>query len=127
MVRSSVSSEFNYTNSVMTYLLGDAGPSWRNYFGKSSSSCLPLTLSGGELSADVIIVNAKKPHFFAGGTTLRMVDLRTGTLKVGKTVSFEPGQVYSGGSLEIFNKFTSFVCPNPFFFFCSGSAWLHLG
>jgi len=86
-------SEFNYTNSVMTYLLGDAGPSWRNYF-------------------DVIIVNAKKPHFFAGGTTLRMVDLRTGTLKVGKTVSFEPGQVYSGGSLEIFNKFTNTTSPN---------------
>lgn len=56
--------------------------------------------------ADVIIVNAQKPRFFAEGTTLRMVDLRTGTLKVSKTTSFEPGQVYSGGSLEIFNKFT---------------------
>lgn len=89
-------SEFNYTNSVMTYLLGDANPeysSWRDYF-------------------DVIIVNAQKPRFFAEGTTLRMVDLRTGMLKVGKTTSFEPGQVYNGGSLEIFNRFTKTTSPN---------------
>ena len=34
-------SEFNYTNSVMTYLLGDANPeysSWRDYFG---TACPP--------------------------------------------------------------------------------------
>lgn len=105
----------------MTYLLQDADPaykSWRDYFGNKFDDlqiCLPVSLNALRTSTpDVIIVNAQKPRFFAGGTTLRMVDLRTGMLKVSKTTSFEPGQVYSGGSLEIFNKFTRMATNHGF-------------
>eukprot|EP01087_Luapelamoeba_hula_P008146 TRINITY_DN201_c0_g2_i1.p1 TRINITY_DN201_c0_g2~~TRINITY_DN201_c0_g2_i1.p1 ORF type:complete len:582 (-),score=105.90 TRINITY_DN201_c0_g2_i1:104-1849(-) len=84
-------SQYHYTNSVMSYLLNDLNPTeytdWKQYF-------------------NVIIVGAQKPSFFGSGNTLRKVDLDTGALKVSSiTVDrFEPGQVYNGGSLSLFNK-----------------------
>jgi len=83
---------------LRSYLLNDldpAYPDWKMYF-------------------DVIIVGAQKPGFFSGGNTLRKVDLTTGTLKVSSITSdrFEPGQVYNGGSLALFNKLVGTTSPN---------------
>jgi len=90
-------SQYHYTNHVMTYLLGGSNPnysSWRDYF-------------------DVIIVGAQKPSFFDKGNTLRQVNLSTGALKVTDvTKRFEKGQVYNGGSLEIFNHLAGVERPN---------------
>jgi hypothetical protein len=44
--------------------------------------------------------------FFGEGTTLREVILETGNLKIGTADSFLKGHVYSGGSLQMFEKFT---------------------
>lgn len=74
----------------MRYLLegeDEQFPTWRSYF-------------------DVVIVNARKPQFFAEGTTLREVNLETGHLKIGMTEKFEPGCVYEGGSIRLFEKYT---------------------
>lgn len=47
----------------------------------------------------------RKPLFFDEGTILRQVDVRTSSLKIGShTGPFEPGQVYSGGSCDVFTE-----------------------
>lgn len=47
---------------------------------------------------DYIVVDARKPLFFAEGTILRQVDDKTGALKIGHhTGALQSGQVYSGG------------------------------
>lgn len=54
-----------------------------------------------------MIVSANKPAFFKGGTQLREVDMRTGYLHIGKEPKeLLPGRVYSGGSIELFEKLT---------------------
>eukprot|EP01132_Coremiostelium_polycephalum_P005679 gene5679-7068_t len=84
-------SEFYYTNSVMSYLLegfNDKYKCWRDYF-------------------DVIIVGADKPRFFSEGTTIRQVDINTGNFLITQVKDrFEPGKVYHGGSLSLFQKLT---------------------
>ncbi len=82
-------SDYGYTDQIMKFLLDKdpAYPSWRDYW-------------------DVIIVSARKPTFFAEGTTLREVSIDSGNLKIGMTDHFEKGHVYSGGGLSIFEKFT---------------------
>ena len=53
--------------------------SWRSYF-------------------DYIVVDARKPLFFAEGTILRQVDEATGALKIGHHMGpLQSGKVYSGG------------------------------
>ncbi|XP_015010774.2 cytosolic purine 5'-nucleotidase isoform X2 [Drosophila erecta] len=88
-------SDYMYTNEIMTYLFDfphGATPDephrdWKTYF-------------------DVIVVDARKPLFFDEGTVLRQVDSKTGSLKIGTHVGpLQPGQVYSGGSCELFTKF----------------------
>ncbi|XP_017002428.2 cytosolic purine 5'-nucleotidase isoform X1 [Drosophila takahashii] len=88
-------SDYTYTNEIMTYLFDfphGATPEephrdWKSYF-------------------DVIVVDARKPLFFDEGTVLRMVDTKTGCLKIGTHIGpLQPGQVYSGGSCELFTKF----------------------
>ncbi|XP_032580110.1 cytosolic purine 5'-nucleotidase isoform X1 [Drosophila sechellia] len=88
-------SDYTYTNEIMTYLFDfphGATPDephrdWKTYF-------------------DVIVVDARKPLFFDEGTVLRQVDTKTGSLKIGTHVGpLQPGQVYSGGSCELFTKF----------------------
>ena len=50
---------------------------------------------------DHIIVDAKKPLFFAEGTMLREVDEETGSLKVGMfTGALQRGKVFSGGEAK---------------------------
>ncbi|CAM1317234.1 NT5C2 (predicted) [Pycnogonum litorale] len=87
-------SDFHYTNNVMSYLLdvpadnesGKAAKDWKSYF-------------------DFIVVDARKPLFFGEGTILRQVNTVTGALKIGTPVGpLVPGQVYSGGSCEVFTK-----------------------
>ncbi|XP_055300757.1 cytosolic purine 5'-nucleotidase isoform X2 [Sitodiplosis mosellana] len=87
-------SAFNFTNRIMTYLFDfphGAKPeephrAWTTYF-------------------DIIVVDAKKPLFFGEGTILRQVDTMTGALKVGTpTGGFKAGQVYSGGSCDVFTS-----------------------
>ncbi|KAF2077245.1 hypothetical protein CYY_001434 [Polysphondylium violaceum] len=84
-------SEFYYTNKVMSYMLdgfNDKYKSWRDYF-------------------DIVIVGADKPRFFSEGTTMREVDTATGNLLITNVKDrFEPGKVYNGGSLSLFQKLT---------------------
>uniref|UniRef100_A0A674N5G9 5'-nucleotidase, cytosolic IIb n=1 Tax=Takifugu rubripes TaxID=31033 RepID=A0A674N5G9_TAKRU len=79
-----VAKVFLATNSDYKYT--DAGTShrpWQSYF-------------------DLILVDARKPLFFAEGTVLRQVDTTTGRLKIGTyTGPLQHGIVYSGGSSDI--------------------------
>ncbi|TMW40233.1 hypothetical protein DOY81_014687, partial [Sarcophaga bullata] len=88
-------SDYNFTNRIMTYIFDfphGAKPDephrdWKTYF-------------------DVIVVDARKPLFFGEGTILRQVDTETGALKIGTHIGpLQPGQVYSGGSCEVFTNF----------------------
>ncbi|XP_057177755.1 cytosolic purine 5'-nucleotidase-like [Triplophysa rosa] len=82
-------SDFTYTEGIMKYLLdsphGPKNPkkTWQSYF-------------------DLVVVDTKKPLFFAGGTVLRQVDTDTGKLRIGTyTGGLQHGTVYSGGSSDI--------------------------
>uniref|UniRef100_A0AAR2JE49 5'-nucleotidase, cytosolic II, like 1 n=1 Tax=Pygocentrus nattereri TaxID=42514 RepID=A0AAR2JE49_PYGNA len=82
-------SDYNYTEAIMKYLLdspsGSKNPrkSWRSYF-------------------DLVVVDTRKPLFFAEGTVLRQVDTNTGKLRIGTyTGDLQHGTVYSGGSSDI--------------------------
>ncbi|XP_061554919.1 5'-nucleotidase, cytosolic II, like 1 isoform X1 [Phycodurus eques] len=76
-------SDYNYTMAIMTHLLENDAKSWRSFF-------------------DLIVVDTKKPLFFAGGTLLRQVDTNTGKLRIGTyTGALQHGTVYSGGSSDI--------------------------
>ena len=61
-------SEYWYTDKLMTYLLTDNNQNpkrdWKSYF-------------------HFILVDAQKPLFFAEGTTLRIIDPNTGSMKLG--------------------------------------------
>lgn len=84
-------SNYEYTNAIMNYLFDfPHGPTpnsqfrpWRSYF-------------------DLIIVDARKPLFFAEGTVLRQVNTLTGMLRIGTyTGPHQLCTVYSGGSSDI--------------------------
>ncbi|XP_071585376.1 cytosolic purine 5'-nucleotidase-like isoform X2 [Heliangelus exortis] len=84
-------SDYNYTDAIMSYLFdfseGDkAGTQqrpWRSYF-------------------DLIVVDTRKPLFFAEGTVLRQVDTDTGKLRVGTyTGPLQHCAIYSGGSSDL--------------------------
>ncbi|KAM9721973.1 LOW QUALITY PROTEIN: 5'-nucleotidase domain-containing protein 4 [Dama dama] len=81
-------SSYNYTDAIMTYLLGTgeaeaAARPWRSYF-------------------DLIVVDTQKPHFFAEGTVLRQVNMDTDKLCVGTyTGPYQHCAVYSGRSLDV--------------------------
>lgn len=69
----------------MTYLLtttdgqGGTKRDWKSYF-------------------DFILVDAQKPLFFAEGTTLRIIDPNTGSMKLGSYAGqLQQNEVYSGG------------------------------
>lgn len=88
-------SDYRYTDKIMTHIFDfphgarpdDPHRNWKTYF-------------------DVIVVDANKPLFFDEGTILRQVDTTTGALKIGShTGPLKQGQVYSGGSCEVFTKF----------------------
>ena len=54
---------------------------------------------------DLIIVDSRKPKFFADGTPLRQIDLKTGKVKIGRSTGpVEEGNVYSGGSSDAVTK-----------------------
>ncbi|XP_035989811.1 5'-nucleotidase, cytosolic II, like 1 [Fundulus heteroclitus] len=82
-------SDYNYTDAIMKYLL-EANPKpgspkrpWRSFF-------------------DLVVVDTKKPLFFADGTVLRQVDTDTGKLRIGTyTGDLQLGTVYSGGSSDL--------------------------
>uniref|UniRef100_A0A3Q3LMK8 5'-nucleotidase, cytosolic II, like 1 n=1 Tax=Mastacembelus armatus TaxID=205130 RepID=A0A3Q3LMK8_9TELE len=70
-------SDYNYTEP------GSEIKSWRSFF-------------------DLIVVDTRKPLFFAEGTVLRQVDTNTGKLRIGTyTGDLQHGTVYSGGSSDI--------------------------
>uniref|UniRef100_A0A8B9LV68 5'-nucleotidase, cytosolic II, like 1 n=1 Tax=Astyanax mexicanus TaxID=7994 RepID=A0A8B9LV68_ASTMX len=82
-------SDYNYTEGIMKYLLesppGSKNPKklWRSYF-------------------DLVVVDTRKPLFFAEGTVLRQVDTNTGKLRIGTyTGDLQHGTVYSGGSSDL--------------------------
>lgn len=88
-------SDYNFTDKIMTYLFDfphgarpeDPHRNWKTYF-------------------DIIVVDARKPLFFAEGTLLRQVDTTTGALRVGiHTGPLQKEHVYSGGSCDVFTKF----------------------
>ncbi|XP_076372629.1 5' nucleotidase B isoform X2 [Tachypleus tridentatus] len=82
-------SEYSYTEKIMSYLFDFPSCNkrdWKSYF-------------------DYILVDAKKPLFFSEGTILRQVDPKTGDLRIGTHMGpLQPGQVYSGGSCEVFTE-----------------------
>lgn len=83
-------SDYHYTDKVLSFILNDTMEeykSWRDFF-------------------DIIIVDAKKPTFFAQGIALREVDIATGNLSLSTVDRFEKGKVYQGGSLRIFENYT---------------------
>ena len=50
---------------------------------------------------DFILVDAQKPLFFAEGTTLRIIDPSTGSMKLGSYAGqLQQNEVYSGGKNE---------------------------
>jgi 5'-nucleotidase len=78
-------SEYWYTDSLMTYLLTSTNQQtnvkrdWKSYF-------------------NFILVDAQKPLFFAEGTTLRIIDPNTGSMKLGSYAGqLQQNEVYSGG------------------------------
>ncbi|XP_074837975.1 5'-nucleotidase domain-containing protein 4-like [Carettochelys insculpta] len=82
-------SDYNYTDAIMTYLFNfkqgeeEAPRPWRSYF-------------------DLIVVDTRKPLFFAEGTVLRQVDTDTGKLRIGTyTGPHQHCAVYSGGSSDL--------------------------
>ncbi|CAB1447855.1 unnamed protein product [Pleuronectes platessa] len=82
-------SDYGYTEAIMKYLLedyiktGNPKQSWRSFF-------------------DLVVVDTRKPLFFAEGTVLRQVDTNTGKLRIGTyTGDLQHGTVYSGGSSDI--------------------------
>ncbi|XP_034457981.1 5'-nucleotidase, cytosolic II, like 1 isoform X1 [Hippoglossus hippoglossus] len=82
-------SDYGYTEAIMKYLLdntiktGNPKKSWRSFF-------------------DLVVVDTRKPLFFAEGTVLRQVDTNTGKLRIGTyTGDLQHGTVYSGGSSDI--------------------------
>ncbi|OQR68124.1 cytosolic purine 5'-nucleotidase-like [Tropilaelaps mercedesae] len=103
-------SDFAYTERIMTFLFDfpSSKKNWKTYF-------------------DYIVVDARKPLFFGEGTILRQVNTvstdvgavcpfvndkdallghETGGLRIGKHVGpLQAGQVYSGGSCDVFNEF----------------------
>jgi 5'-nucleotidase len=80
-------SEYYYTDKVMRYLLdkpySQGGEGWSAYF-------------------DYVVVDAKKPLFFAEGTILRQIDRATGAQRIGNYMGpLHQGQIYSGGQLTL--------------------------
>ncbi|KAM9438647.1 cytosolic purine 5'-nucleotidase-like isoform 2-T2 [Salvelinus alpinus] len=82
-------SDYNYTEAIMKYLLEtppdakNPKKQWRAFF-------------------DLVVVDTRKPLFFAEGTVLRQVDTNTGKLRIGTyTGDLQHGTVYSGGSSDI--------------------------
>ncbi|CAF3871304.1 unnamed protein product [Rotaria sp. Silwood2] len=86
-------SEYWYTDKLMTYLLTDKSDDsktikrdWKSYF-------------------NLILVDAQKPLFFAEGTTLRIIDPQTRSMKLGSySGQLQENEVYSGGSCEVVSK-----------------------
>uniref|UniRef100_A0A8C3LUN8 5'-nucleotidase domain containing 4 n=1 Tax=Chrysolophus pictus TaxID=9089 RepID=A0A8C3LUN8_CHRPC len=84
-------SDYNYTDAIMSYLFdfsdedktGTPPRPWRSYF-------------------DLIVVDTRKPLFFAEGTVLRQVNTDTGKLRIGTyTGPLQHCAVYSGGSSDL--------------------------
>ncbi|KAJ3605207.1 hypothetical protein NHX12_027257 [Muraenolepis orangiensis] len=82
-------SDYRYTEAIMRYLLESGTQTscyrkaWRSFF-------------------DLIVVDTRKPEFFAGGSVLRQVNTDTGKLRIGTyTGDLQHGTVYSGGSSDV--------------------------
>uniref|UniRef100_A0A8C9NTL8 5'-nucleotidase domain containing 4 n=1 Tax=Serinus canaria TaxID=9135 RepID=A0A8C9NTL8_SERCA len=84
-------SDYTYTDAIMSYLFDFSNEvkadvprrPWRSYF-------------------DLIVVDTRKPLFFAEGTVLRQVDTDTGKLRIGTyTGPLQHCAVYSGGSSDV--------------------------
>lgn len=87
-------SDYNFTNKIMSFLFDfphgakveEPHRNWKTYF-------------------DIIVVDSRKPLFFGEGTILRQVDTGTGGLRIGTHMGpLQPGQVYSGGSCDVFTS-----------------------
>jgi len=75
-------SEYWYTDKLMSYLLTNTKRDWKSYF-------------------NFILVDAQKPLFFAEGTTLRIIDSNTGSMKLGTySGQLQQNEVYSGGKKD---------------------------
>jgi HAD superfamily 5'-nucleotidase-like hydrolase len=76
-------SDFNYSNAVMTWLLGGANPrypDWTAYF-------------------DLVITAARKPHFFRGATAFQRL-ARDGSPVGEPCADLEWGGLYAGGNVS---------------------------
>lgn len=56
-------------------------------------------------------MGANKPNWFSKGSTLREVDLESGTLRISSITSFEKNHVYNGGNLRQFQALTGIKGP----------------
>lgn len=82
-------SAWEYTNAVMTYMLDGVHPdypNWQKYF-------------------DYSIVSARKPDFFTRNNNFEIVNQSTGSLSPHQG-SLTPGNIYSGGNCNLFQKLT---------------------
>lgn len=85
-------SDYHYTNEIMKFIFdiqpvsqGGSKRDWMNFF-------------------DYVVVDAKKPLFFAQGTILRQVNKENGELRIGcHTGPITSEHVYSGGSVDVFS------------------------
>ena len=72
----------------MGYLLKESKTKrhWRTYF-------------------DYVLVDSKKPLFFEEGTSMKEIDLGTGTTNIGShSGPLRENKVYSGGNCDVFSK-----------------------
>ncbi|XP_071585378.1 cytosolic purine 5'-nucleotidase-like isoform X3 [Heliangelus exortis] len=112
-------SDYNYTDAIMSYLFdfseGDkvslCGVGWVKGVGgcyQQPLADLPVLWQAGTQQRpwrsyfDLIVVDTRKPLFFAEGTVLRQVDTDTGKLRVGTyTGPLQHCAIYSGGSSDL--------------------------
>jgi 5'-nucleotidase len=81
-------SGYEYTDTIMGFLLNDEKKNinWKTYF-------------------DYILVDAKKPLFFAEGTSLKQIDNELGIKKFGIHAGpLKRNHVYSGGNCDTFSE-----------------------
>jgi 5'-nucleotidase len=66
---------------------------------------------------DYILVDAQKPLFFAEGTTLRIIDPSTGSMKLGSYAGqLQQNEVYSGGNNTLKKSLINIYYSSFFFF-----------
>ncbi|NXW82621.1 5NTC nucleotidase, partial [Alopecoenas beccarii] len=90
-------SDYNYTDAIMSYLF-DFGDGDKVGGAMGTPPLTPRPQRPWRSYFDLIVVDTRKPLFFAEGTVLRQVNTDTGKLRIGTyTGPLQHCAVYSGG------------------------------